>query len=361
MDPDRRELYPLTGLRGLAALAVLAYHCWGSPNSNGLRLEISHGYLAVDLFFMLSGFVLAYVYRFTFRHDRSWTRIRKFLWARFSRIYPVHLATLLLLLPLYGSQGFSGGSLINNLFFSQIFFETSLTWNASAWSISAEWYAYLLFPFIAIPLIERLLPLSSVAIVGFCLVPEATLVLSLGHGDIARTPIVLVRALPEFMTGMLIYRCFASNWLIRVWKSDSAFLLCFALIIAIAAFNRTDLPIVALLAVLLLCCAHNRKHVAAVLGGVPILFFGRISYSLYMVQAPAFFAATELRSRGIVTNATVFGWTMAALSFAMAVPMSRFIEYPARDFLRNLLNPFARSDDSPLAVGSSWRNRYRRR
>lgn len=66
-----RELPVLTGLRGLAALAVLLGHAgWAT-----------YGWLGVDVFFWLSGTVLAWVYRDGVPHGR-------FFWARFARIYP---------------------------------------------------------------------------------------------------------------------------------------------------------------------------------------------------------------------------------------------------------------------------------
>ena len=76
-----------------------------------LGMEISRGYLAVDLFFMLSGFVLSHVYGLTFGAEFTWNDRRLFLWSRLARIYPVHVVTLIMLLPLYGKPGFSGTSL----------------------------------------------------------------------------------------------------------------------------------------------------------------------------------------------------------------------------------------------------------
>ena len=334
-----RELSSLTALRGLAALAVLIFHCGVGFGGIGgpLGIAIGHGYLAVDLFFMISGFVLTHVYGQTFGADFGWADIRPFLWARFARIYPVHVVTLILLLPFYGNQGFSGAALAENLLFIQIFLAPTLTWNGGAWSISAEWYAYLLFPFIVTPLLDRSGRMSAIRMLGLCLASPAILIIIAGTGNIAVGPIVLARALPEFVVGMLLYHCFVSNWLVCLWRSDAICFSCLFVIVCVAAIPNTEIPTIALLAALLLCCAHNRRKVAALLHTGPVLFLGKISYSLYMFQAPAYFSTLEMRSQGIVTNPAALGALMAVLSFAMAVPISVYIEYPTRALLKGML------------------------
>ena len=329
----------MTALRGLAALAVLVFHCGVNFDAvdGALGTAIAHGYLAVDLFFMISGFVLTHVYGRTFAAGFEWVDIGSFLWARFARIYPVHITTLMLLLPLYGRPGFSGAAFAEHLLFIQIFLAPTLTWNGGAWSISAEWYAYLLFPFIIIPLLDRTGRMSAVRMLGLCLAAPAALIIKAGSGNIAVGPFVLARALPEFVAGILLYHCFASNWLGSLWRSDTVCLACLVMIFCLAAIPGTEIPIIALLGALLLCCAHNRGNVAALLHAGPILFLGKISCSLYMLQAPAFFAALEMRSQGIVTDPAALGALMAVLSFAMAIPVSRFIEYPARALIKGML------------------------
>ena len=241
--------------------------------------------------------------------------------------------------PVYGNQGFSGAALAENLLFIQIFLAPTLTWNDGAWSISAEWYAYLLFPLIVIPLPDRTGRMTAVRMIGLCLASPAVLIINAGTGNIAVGPIVLARALPEFLAGMLLYHCFVSNWLVGLWRSDATCLSFLAMIVCVAEIPNTEIPIIALLAALLLCCAHNRGNVAPLLHAGPILLLGKISYSLYMFQAPAFFCRHEIRSQGIVTNPAALGALMAVLSFAMAVPVSVYIEYPARALLKRSCTP----------------------
>ena len=130
---QRTEISALTSLRGVAALTVLIFHV-----IPGFR-----GYLAVDLFFLLSGFVLTHVYH---EIELTWQSYFSFSKARLARIYPVHLMMLVVLLPMLDTRpDFSSGGLLSSLLFMQSPWH-SICWNYASWSISAEWHSYLLFP-----------------------------------------------------------------------------------------------------------------------------------------------------------------------------------------------------------------------
>jgi len=102
IDPD----VPLAVGLVIAAVAVVLFHssflafnyAGGEPPWIWRR-----GYLAVDLFFFLSGFVLAHVYGNRFAEERSWQTVGKFLWARFCRIYPASLFTAGIFVLLYAT------------------------------------------------------------------------------------------------------------------------------------------------------------------------------------------------------------------------------------------------------------------
>jgi len=151
------EVPALTPLRGIAASAVLLSHGnLAAVNDAGGTFSWAqyHGYLAVDLFFFLSGFVLTHVYGSDFAGERSWTAVRAFLWARFCRIYPALLFTtamfVMVFIPgrVYLSDGYSlTGQLAGNIFLMQVPWLTAVIINQPSWSISAEFYAYLCFPF----------------------------------------------------------------------------------------------------------------------------------------------------------------------------------------------------------------------
>lgn len=159
-DKRHGEIVPLTGLRGLAAWWVVFYHFkeYLQPLVPGfVSAFLAKGYLAVDLFFVLSGFVLFLNYRNSFSSDRSGA-VRTFLRKRIARVYPLHLLMCVVFLvnPLaiaYFAPGvplgarYTPDSFVASLLMVHNWgFFDGLVWNVPSWSISTEWFAYLLFP-----------------------------------------------------------------------------------------------------------------------------------------------------------------------------------------------------------------------
>ena len=163
---ENRVIPSLTPLRGIAALWVVLYHynIWASNLGLDDYLQIvDQGYLAVDLFFMISGFVMAHVYRRAFVQEIR-ANYLQFLGARVARLYPLHVFILLLFLaaalsartadymtsgqfdpiPIDGPRSIV--ALLANLFMLQGLKASALSWNYPTWSISVEFLAYLLFP-----------------------------------------------------------------------------------------------------------------------------------------------------------------------------------------------------------------------
>lgn len=131
----KSELPGLTGIRGLAALAVVLYH-YGVPG-------FSYGWLSVDVFFVLSGYVLSHVYR-------DGVVRSEFLWSRGARTIPTHLvATSLVGAAAIAVQGASIYTLLGNLALVDII-------NPPTWSLIVEWSAYLVFAALApLPVCRR--------------------------------------------------------------------------------------------------------------------------------------------------------------------------------------------------------------
>lgn len=155
-----QEIRGLTAIRGLAAWWIVFYHFRealpaGTPP--WLLGAAARGFLAVDLFFELSGFVIALNYADRFQRVDLRTYWR-FLGLRLARIYPLHLFMLCLFILnpiailLFSDQGILGYQ-YGELYFALSLvlmqnwgFTADLAWNVPAWSISTEWFAYLLFP-----------------------------------------------------------------------------------------------------------------------------------------------------------------------------------------------------------------------
>src|SRR4051812_18997118 len=160
LDMQDRRFVALDGLRGLAALLIVLYHVRWTNHLSGSQF-IQNSYLAVDLFFILSGFVISWAYR---GKIGSAADAYRFLTVRLFRVYPLHLAALLALaafetaklialhrgatvpdqMPFTGSNSVSG--LIASLLMVQSWgILDHLGWNWPSWSIGAECLAYVAF------------------------------------------------------------------------------------------------------------------------------------------------------------------------------------------------------------------------
>lgn len=84
----------LTALRGLAALYIISLHHFGAL---GIPIPIYKGHLAVDFFFLLSGFILMHVYGATLLQTPTWHSYKHFFLLRLARIYPAHILSMAML------------------------------------------------------------------------------------------------------------------------------------------------------------------------------------------------------------------------------------------------------------------------
>ncbi len=272
---------PLTGIRFFAAVWVVLCHLGGTlialaPILRPLETFFSLGYLAVPLFFLLSGFILSHNY---FSHY-SLEQHPKFLFLRFARLWPVHFVTLVLMF-FYDGASFSAYPAKRwgeELLMIHSWFRADLGLNYPAWSVSAEWFAYIcVFPLVFVSLKRiRSAPLLVLAL-GFLLagasfVP-ARWILGRG-GDI----------LFLFLAGSTLYRL---RCLRRTppgsWIQNAGLLL----VLIYIAFSRAlpRMVIFAGFAALVFGLSYQRGLLAQALSTRPAVLGGLASYSLYMTHA----------------------------------------------------------------------------
>lgn len=211
------ELRSLTSARGIAAWLVVLYHVRSGMNwAPAWAAAFMHkGYLAVDFFFLLSGFVIYLSAHRPLLRDGA-AAIPNFLGRRFARIYPLYGTMLLatigfaLLLRTTGrpTDGYPLDELPLHIAMLQNWgFTQALRWNHPAWSISAEFAAYLVFPALVLwtpiararrgNLLGAMIAAILLLFVGMTLGGERTL-----GGGIPRFG--LMRCLIEFTCGALL-------------------------------------------------------------------------------------------------------------------------------------------------------------
>jgi len=280
------ELRALTSARGIAAWLVVLYHIRGGiaglpPAAEAL---FAKGYLAVDFFFLLSGFVIWLTWHARLRDPAA---IPRFLQKRIARIWPLHAAmlaaavALALLLRATGRDdpAFPFAELPLHLLLVQNWgFTDTLRWNDPAWSISCELAAYLLFPLLVLAIDWRRLPDMALVALAVAMLfglhvgmQGAT---SLG-ADIPRFG--LMRCLAEFATGSVLAALFLRRPR-AVWPASAALL-------AAAAWTLgmpETLAAPATFAAALLTLALTAGRPGHPLEGRALHWLGEISYATYL-------------------------------------------------------------------------------
>ncbi|MGI8770997.1 MAG: acyltransferase family protein [Acidobacteriaceae bacterium] len=151
--PRRSHMDALTGMRALAALNIVFFH-FSNPKWFGpFAPVVDNGYVSVSFFLLLSGFVLAYNYQG--RADRGEMRARTFWLARFSRIYPAFLFSLLVSLGMLMEEWharthgqFLAGIALTPLLLQGWSPQLCTFWNTPAWTLTTDVLFYALFPWL---------------------------------------------------------------------------------------------------------------------------------------------------------------------------------------------------------------------
>ncbi|MCE9634831.1 MAG: acyltransferase [Planctomycetes bacterium] len=357
----RDEIRALTGIRWFAAVWVLVYHAQqhgmsaalpGLSAWRWLQQAGGLGYLGVDLFFVLSGFVLTWTYADRLR-SFSAADYARYLAARLARIYPVHLFVLLLVTlavtgrslgawdgPWHG-PGFRAHDFALHLGLVHSWgFGSWLSWNQPAWSISAEWFAYLWFPFLCSWLVKVRSPwttgilacaaVTAVAVIAPQLAPRACLnVPQLGG---------LVRVTGEFIAGCCACHVVRSTtWPRTVWNA-----LCWtsaAAVLGTAFIGRADPLALPWFVVLVASLAASDCGLTRFLATPAAVLGGRVSYSLYMVHFPMLLLADQLLGRmdplRPPIGAPLWLASYAAAPVLVAWATWRWVEEPARRAIRS--------------------------
>jgi peptidoglycan/LPS O-acetylase OafA/YrhL len=368
---DSHEIRGLTGIRGFAALLVVAAHFAGYwkmlfPWLPVTSSPISRGYLGVDLFFILSGFILSYVYNAGSK-KMTWPEYKNFFVLRFARIYPNQLATLAVLIfavilgpkigvILTGSYPFD--HLPYQLTMTQcwpIFLEkTSNDWNFPAWSISAEWFAYLtIFPLVVFVLLK--IRTAWVALFIGCETIVLWAVFSYGICDRAFTNVdgstlyELVRVSCEFFAGSMFFGVFLLENLVT--RFCQKYLTGLFLLLVCLMFGPTspwiDGSIVVLYPFLLLGLTSETSLAGWLFSTPPALWLGRISYAIYMVHAIAEKLTKVILPSQSYEHASLIvriGVCMGhvAIIFLMAVMLYYLVEIPGRNLVRKVWTSWVR-------------------
>jgi peptidoglycan/LPS O-acetylase OafA/YrhL len=366
MKPTRID--SLTGIRAVAALSVVIFHAreldlFKSLSFGWFSRFVERGYLGVDLFFLLSGFVISFVHQgdFSGLEPYSPNRLVRFLGLRLARIYPVHVTTLGTFVVMFALGGYlglnahvrssvDGSSLSTTLAHLALIHAwgfSGSSWNVPSWSVSAEWFAYLTFPFTAAVIARVRAPVINIALSMISLAGMWAFARWLHAESIDQWTFshALVRVFVEFTVGCFLYNLYISDigWVghpnarVSTWLAIVALVSLFALF----AIRAGDFYVVPVLAMLIYALAGAQGRIAYLFGNDAVVHLGEISYSIYMVHALVGLVTNQLTRRvlpGGLAGKWSLGFPLLVFELLVVVLSAQvlysYIELPARTGLR---------------------------
>jgi len=374
IHPRRDTLPALTGLRFIAALLVVLFHYQflvpGLAQSAAPAARvIQAGYVGVSIFFVLSGFILAYTYLDSDGTMRS--TVGAFWHARFARIYPAYALALVIALPIFIDVAVIRP--VGVIHLSDFIKATVLTptllqawtpkkawmWDGPAWSLSVEAFFYALFPFIAVAIARR--PVRQIVAIGCfagcCAIAGPSFyaltipsgiwrVTTATYGPwVATLKFLPLFHLPEFVIGIctgviFIHRRNADSkrgsfaWITLLSAAAVAGIL--AISDRIPFLFLQDGALALPFAALIYCLALQRGVLAKALSTRAAQLLGGASYSLYLLHLPL---GTYLTISGkLLGFAWLSGWVGVAVYVTVAIGAALVVflvvEEPSRRWLR---------------------------
>ncbi|WP_267813794.1 acyltransferase family protein [Pseudomonas sp. RtIB026] len=341
------KLSALTSLRFFGALLVFVSHLNFLRQSDSLVVSdfysgyLYEGYIGVTFFFVLSGFILAYA-----NHGRVFS-YSEYLFSRLARIYPLHLLTLLLSIPVLVAVG--GGSssvskyvsalLLNVSLFQALIAKASVyfSFNAPSWSLSVEFFFYLLFPFL-ISFSTRVL----VSVVVFVVLLKVVLALLVG-GALEHFLFYIFPPLrlADFLVGILLFRLYVGGPVYTF--RQASFCQALSLFVLVAFFSlgqyipqshRFDIYYLLPMACLVFSFAHQQGVLAQAISSRLLVLLGEASFAFYLVHQLVIIVGQEVRLRlnsdhAVLTDAG-FAVVYFSISLALSIFLFKYYETPAR-------------------------------
>ena len=296
---------PLTSLRFIFALMVFSHHIGFVLDGDQDSLKwlytniFFEGFIGVNFFFILSGFVLAYNYQDKFVANNI--SKRNFFIARIARIYPLHLLTLLIAIPLSLKKIWLGNKtywlirFLANLTLVQSYIPVKsvyLSFNRPAWSISDELFFYLLFPFLVVAIAKQLKENKfawSILTLGFLVVPVLMSLLpsKYFHAIFYVHPFI---RLADFILGILVFNVFKQKKEKQIHSNFHLLEFSAVLLLGIFFIGRYWVPEVYRYSVyywipmgyLIYIFAFQKGSLSKLLSHPIFLLLGEISFGFYM-------------------------------------------------------------------------------
>jgi len=361
---QRRDLPALTGIRFFAAWYVVLFHALPGlarryPVPKLLATFLSNGYLAVGLFFLLSGFILTYTYEGQLNESSG--RVR-FWEARFARIYPVYLLSLVL--SYWFATDLHLGTRVAVLGMVQAWNpvnpDMAGAWNYPAWTLSAEAFFYICFPFV-VPWMsrrsDRALFWLTAVLLTVCIVGHTPLK---GLGDWKNNAVLFERVLPlpvlripEFLLGVVLGLRFLRQKIVQ--EQPSRPVLVYSAVVGTLAtlslpLGDWDSLVILPFSILIYELARGGSWLAIFLSTRIMVLLGGSSYAIYLLRYPVT-SWTRVLFSGLPVSLIRSGeWAAPLILVLFSILVFRYWEEPSRKTLRSW---FARKSTRLAAIQAS--------
>lgn len=368
----KEHIYQLTGIRFFLTLIVVLSNMalFGDVDPGFIKDSewkifsiLSNAPVRVDIFFMLTGFLLFYIYHKEFTGQITSKNYIKFFTVRIARIYPVHILVLLIIGGLYlsgiwQSGGYGSikritddGSWFLNLTLLNAWGigEYKASWNGPSWSISIELFNYLVFPIIVLLLSEIkkfwFQLTLFLGVLAFYEYLQWAVIKDIGvHNGSA----AIIRGLIGLTLGILLAQIYLSKKLEHLpW--DYIFIIVIGAFIAMMVLKtQYDLKIDYLfyipLPFLVLSVASSQKFIKKLFSLPFLIYLGNLSFCIYMTHQPVcrIFKYVLNDYYSSLNNNFIIGVNLLAILCVMVV-LSAFIytyvETPIRCKIKSMMKP----------------------
>jgi peptidoglycan/LPS O-acetylase OafA/YrhL len=350
------DIKSLTGVRGVAAVIIVIYH-YGKfrldPNGGPTVWSVPNGYMPVDMFFMLSGYVIGYVYRDAFLSEPL-KNYKTFLIKRIARLYPAYLVigafyALKIAVGLTGEETFARFNWfdgIGNLLMLVGWGLHIYPLIGVSWASSAELGSYVASPILMRYTIHKGMgywaACVALSLLGIYLISISGKGAS-GPLDVVQDDslLPLLRAMAGFTLGLATYRVAGYLDRLSAMVQDVLVVVILAAIVAAGVLAAHDLFVYLLFIPFIAILSRDGRVARLLFGNKLVYHLGAISYSIYLIH-PLFLTFAERSTRHVGNTLTAYvGCVLVALAaiWLLSYLSFRFVEMPGRQLVTALLLP----------------------
>ncbi|WP_347217700.1 acyltransferase [Chryseobacterium sp.] len=287
----KNEIKSLTSLRGIVALWVAFFHL-SHFETEIIQTVVGKGYVAVDIFFVLSAFLLAVSYGSKFK-ILNFNALKLFYKKRINRIYPVYIASVIFIVIFLIKA--SKTKFLINAALLQCFFNPNYSLGSVYWSLSTEWICYLIFPFLLFFIVRYKIRSEILIIVGLILrvilpyLPDnlyldseipMQMIKSPDYLDITYGLNSLVRTVSSYLLGIGL------AFLPGIWFRKNIIIYIALILSLLLLYTEKGLFFIPLLSAIIIKQLYDGEDsiFKRFLGNDVVYFLGNISYSLYIIH-----------------------------------------------------------------------------